>query len=229
MTAPDDGGDMTVEGGHWKLFEEMVRASEAEVMLNTTVFGMRQMEWGGWVVAAQKASEGDDPQDGDYQEFDSVILAAPYQFSNLEIKGGQLAYVPDELEYAPLHVTLFRSPRKLSREYFHHNGDIPETILTTLGGDEFSSLSGMVGLEGVGRVGFYSITSVKRLAKLDAMGVIVEEFLYKIVSPGKIKDDMIYQLLGASSEENDVISWLYRHEVKLRPFIRSLWVVRTNY
>lgn len=207
---------MTIEGGHWTLFEEMVRASRADLKLSTTTFGARKMDWGGWVLASQPAGKGDDPQDGDYQEFDSVILATPYQFSNLEIKGGELAYVPDDIEYSPAHVTLFRSSKKLSRNYFRHNDDVPETMLTTLGPDEYDGLFQTTGMEGVGRVGFYSITSVKRLARLDVMsGVIIEEFLYKIVSPGAIKDSQIYELLGAELEGNDPISWIYRHEVSL--------------
>lgn len=214
MTSPDDGGDMTIEGGHWTLFEEMINASKAKLNLNTTAFGARKMDWGGWILASQPAERGNDPQDGDYQEFDSVVLAAPFQSSNLEIKGGQLAYIPDEVEYSPIHVTLFKSRRKLSRSYFRHNDEVPETMLTTLGSDEYNGLFQTTGVEGVGRVGFYSITSVKRLARLDvASGVIVEEFLYKIVSPGTIKDDQIYDLLGASPGDNGVISWTYRHEV----------------
>lgn len=214
MTSPDDGGDMTIEGGHWTLFEGMVSASKAELNLNTTTFGARKMDWGGWILASQSASKGDDPQDGEYQEFDSIILAAPFQTSNIDIKGGQLAYIPDEIEYSPIHVTLFRSRRMLSRSYFSHNDDVPETMLTTLGSDEYDGLFQTTGVEGVGKVGFYSITSMKRLARLEeTSGVIVEEFLYKIISPGMIKDDQIYELLGASPEENGVISWSYRHEV----------------
>lgn len=212
MTSPDDGGDMTIEGGHWMLFEEMIRSSKAELNLNTTTFGARKMDWGGWVLASQPAGS-DDPQDGDYQEFDSVILAAPFQTSNLEVKGGQLAHVPDDLEYSPIHVTLFRSNRKLSRSYFRHNDDVPETMLTTLGSDEYDGLFQTTGTEGVGRAGFYSITSVKRLARLETSGVIVEEYLYKIISPGLIKDDQLYELLGASREETSVLAWTYRHEV----------------
>lgn len=212
MTSPDDGGDMTVEGGHWTLFEEMISSSKAELNLNTTTFGIRRMDWGGWVLASQPAGT-DDPQDGDYQEFDSVILAAPFQTSNLEVKGGQLAYIPGEIEYSPIHVTLFRSRRKLSRSYFRHNDDVPETMLTTLGSDEYEGLFQTTGTEGVGRAGFYSITSVKRLARLETSGVIVEEYLYKIISPGLIKDDQLYELLGASREETGVLAWTYRHEV----------------
>lgn len=216
MTSPDDGGDMTIEGGHWTLFEEMITASKAELNLNTTTFGARKTDWGGWVLASQPASKGNDPQDGDYQEFDSVILAAPFQSSNIEIKGEQLAYVPDEIEYSPIHVTLFKSPRRLSRGYFRHNDDVPETMLTTLGSDEYNGLFKTTGVEGVGRVGFYSITSVKRLARLDAAsGVIIEEFLYKIVSPGMINDDQIYDLLGASPGDNGVLPWTHRHEVRV--------------
>lgn len=208
---PDDGEDMTVKGGHWTLFEEMVRSSKADILLKTTAFGLRKMDWGGWVVAAEDNTEDDDLN---YQEFDTVILATPYQLAGLEIKGDRLQYVPDELEYAAVHVTLFKSQRKLSPDYFRLKGEVPETILTTLGNDEFEGLSGRTGTEGVGRVGFYSVTSVKRLARL-IQGVIVEEFLYKLVSPGRIEEGFLNEMLGASEEERGVISWIYRHEVSL--------------
>lgn len=60
-----------------------------------------------------------------------MILAAPYQSAGLEIKGNRLDYVPDEFEYASVHVTLFfkkRSPLKLSPAYFNFNGEVPEVI-----------------------------------------------------------------------------------------------------
>lgn len=60
----------------------MMGASQAEVILNTTVLGLRKMDWGGWVVASQVAGNAD----LGFQEFDSVVLAAPYQFAGLEIK-----------------------------------------------------------------------------------------------------------------------------------------------
>lgn len=207
---PEDGQDMTVRGGHWVLFEDMVKASQAEVMLNATALGLRKTNWGGWVIASQV----NDNTDLDFQEFDSVILAAPYQLAGLEIKGDRLEYVPDELEYASVHVTLFQSRHKLSSAYFDLNGEVPEVILTTLGTDELADRAGRTGSEGVGRVGFYSVTNVKRVSKL-IQGVIVEEFLYKVVSPAKLEDKIIHELLGVAEGDKDVVSWVYKHEVGL--------------
>lgn len=207
---PEDGQDMTVRGGHWVLLEEMIKASQAEVMLNATVLGLRKFDWGGWVLASQVAGS----PDLDFREFDSVVLAAPYQFAGLEIKGNRLEYVPDELEYASVHVTLFKSRRKLSPAYFDLNDEVPEVVMTTLGTDELASRAGRTGSEGVGRVGFYSVTSVKRVSSL-IHGVIVEEFLYKVVSPAELEDKVIYELLGAVEEDKDVVSWVYKHEVGL--------------
>lgn len=205
---PGDGQDITVKGGHWVLFEEMVKASQAEVLLNATALGLRKMDWGGWVVASQVAG-GVDP---DFREFDSVILAAPYQFAGLEIKGDRLAHIPNQLEYASIHVTLFKSPRKLSPTYFNLKGEVPEVILTTLGADELVNRTGRTGSEGVGRAGFYSATSVKRVARL-TQGVIVEEFLYRIVSPVELEDKIIHELLGVTEDDSDAVSWIYKHKV----------------
>lgn len=146
---PEDGQDMTVKGGHWVLFEEMIKASQAEVMLNPTALGLRKVDWGEWVIASQVVSN----PDLDFQEFDSVILAAPYQFAELNIKGDRLDNVPDELEYASVHMTLFKSRRKLSLAYFDLDGEVLEVILTTLDTDELASRAGRTGSGGGGRAG----------------------------------------------------------------------------
>lgn len=54
--------------------------------------------------------------------------------------------------------------------------------------------------------------SVKRVARL-IQGVIVEEFLYKVVSPAKLEDKVIHELLGAAEGDSDVVSWVYKHEM----------------
>lgn len=41
---PGGGCDMTVKGGHCVLFKEMMRVSQALVMLNATVLGLRKMD-----------------------------------------------------------------------------------------------------------------------------------------------------------------------------------------
>lgn len=197
----------------------MVSSSSADTLLSTSMYGMRKMDWGGWVLAAQPSDDkDDDPENGIYKEFDSVVVAAPWQFADIDIKGEPLPYVPDQQpEYVPLHVTLFKSSWKLAPEYFGYKGEVPETVLTTLGGEEFERLSGRSGSEGVGRVGFYEVRSVKRLARVDAMGVVVEEFLYKVVSPGRFEEESILKMLGAEGQ-NGVISWITRHEVCFPPY-----------
>ncbi|RPB15047.1 FAD/NAD(P)-binding domain-containing protein [Morchella conica CCBAS932] len=212
VTAFDDGGDMTVQGGHWSLFETMIDRSNVDLRLNAAVFGLRRMDWGGWVVASQPAHGDNDPEDGDYTEFDSVILTAPWQFSELDIKGEPLENVPANREYAGLHITLFKSPRMLSGGYFNYNGEVPETLLTTLRDFEFKDMNSKTGVEGVGSVGFYEIKSVKRSDRVDMMGVVITEWLYKLVSPAKIEDSTIKAMLGAGEDEDGIISWIDRHE-----------------
>lgn len=107
---------MTVKGGHWILFKEIIEVSKAEVMLNATVLGLRKVDW---VDGLYSISSGRQPN-LDFQEFNSVILAAPYQFAGLDIKGDRLdyMYVPDEFKYVSVHVTLFKSRCKLTSAYF---------------------------------------------------------------------------------------------------------------
>lgn len=221
VTAFDDGGDMTVQGGHWSLFETMIDRSNVDLRLNTAVFGLRRMDWGGWVVASQPAHGDNDPEDGDYTEFDSVILTAPWQSSGLDIKGEPLENLPVNREYAGLHITLFKSPRMMSGGYFHYNGEIPETLLTTLRDFEFQDMNSKTGAEGVGSVGFYEIKSVKRSDRVDMMGVVITEWLYKLVSPAKIEDSTIKAMLGAGVDEDGIISWIDRHEVYILSTISS--------
>lgn len=109
-------------------------------------------------------------------------------------------------KYASVHMTLFfkkKLPLKLSPAYFNSNGEVPEVILTTLSTNELADRARRTGNQGVERVGFHSFMSVKRVARL-IQGVIVEEFLYKVVSPVKLGDKVVHEIFGAAEGDSDV-------------------------
>jgi prenylcysteine oxidase/farnesylcysteine lyase len=67
------------------------------------------------------------------QDFDTIVLAAPDQFANLDIHPAP-SIVPDEIPYVNLHVTLFTSPHYLSPTAFNlcQHDKVPPMLPTTL-------------------------------------------------------------------------------------------------
>jgi len=126
--------------------------------------------------------------------FDStVILAAPLQFSNIDIEKGLLKVTPDEIPYVKLHVTLFTSNKTLNPIFFNitPGTEVPTTILTTLPpGEEVPANQS----EGVGPAGFFSISTLRQLINPETLE---KEYLYKIFSPKAVTSEFLSSILGA--------------------------------
>lgn len=219
-------GAVSVETGNWRIFEELVRASGSTIYRNTTVAS---------IEAAQKKTEASSPKyaistkDANSQEatpeeygvaFDNIILANPWQFSNIKAGEGVLDRQIDEIPYTKLHVTLFTSPLKLSPEFFglKPGSKAPSSVYTTLREDEEPKK----GAEGVGSTGFYSVSTLKSVINPKTEKL---EYAYKIFSPEPVTAEFLSSLLGtkipdefvsAKSEDKDAdtfepISWYYPH------------------
>lgn len=110
-------GAMAVDGGNWKIFEGMVKRSRANVRLNTSVEEIQRLANGGYKLV----SSGEEEQlDSDAQKtdvFDTVIIAAPFQYSGIRMLP-DLPQLPDEIPYVTLYVTLLTSPHRLSPKFF---------------------------------------------------------------------------------------------------------------
>ncbi|CAK4032297.1 prenylcysteine lyase [Lecanosticta acicola] len=203
-------GAMAVEGGNWQIFDAMVRNSGANVKLDTVVGGIWPQNQGSYAL---NFSHPDGSGSG-FELFDAVVLAAPYQFSQLKSLGLETNDdYPDEIPYVQLHVTLFTSPHLLSPNFFGLPSDkpAPQVILTTIPEGEPAKK----GPKGVGSPGFFSISLLRTIMNPNTSA---QEYLYKIFSPQEPTPGFLADLLGVtdlpghdedSINERDV-TWIYR-------------------
>lgn len=186
-------GAMQIEGGNWQIFAGMLNASDAKLRLDTSVTSVKKSK-GRYLVTstAEGAIAGDST--ASEESFDTVVLAAPLQFSGIEIEKDLLRYSPDDIPYVTLHVTLFTSTYPLNGTYFNlaPGAEVPTTILTTLSPDE--DLPNPE--KGVGSSGFFSISTLRTLINPKT---VQKEYLYKIFSPEEVTPDFLSKILGVES------------------------------
>ncbi len=213
-------GASQVKGGNWQIFSNMVKDSRADVRLNTSVvhIGLSSgADSASKYTLKTKSAEG--VEDLAPVEFDHVVIATPYQFSDISAADDLLQHAIDKIPYVKLHVTLFASPFKLSPGFFNLPpvSAVPTTVLTTLGDNEGPSS----GVQGAGKAGFYSISTLKRILN-PRTGLY--EYLYKVFSPEEITPKFLSDMLGVDVPETftglqatehgemvEPISWYYPH------------------
>lgn len=218
---------MAVLGGNWQIFAHMVGYSGANINLNTSVTSIALASSNDpaspsskYIIKTRDSSSPTSDAQVQDVEFDDVVIAAPYQFSDIEHEEGLIQQPIDEIPYATLHVTLFASPFRFSPEFFNlePGSKVPISVLTTLGEDEVAR----PGAEGAGKAGFFSATLVKTVLNPKTQR---RESVYKIFSPEKVTPEFLSSLLGVripdtftspadaeTREEFDVvepISWYY--------------------
>jgi prenylcysteine oxidase / farnesylcysteine lyase len=187
-------GAMQIEGGNWQIFDGMLRASNSTVFLNTTVEGIQRSNKGTYSIK----SSSQDTKSGAKQLrealFDTVVLAAPLQFSDIEVEKNLFQYTPDKIPYVTLHVTLFTTSRTLSPSYFNlaPDAEVPTTVLTTLPPNEVPATPE----DGVGSPGFFSISTLRTVVNPKTQQ---KENLYKIFSPRKVTPKFLSDIFGFSS------------------------------
>jgi prenylcysteine oxidase/farnesylcysteine lyase len=183
-------GAMQVKGGNWQIFQHFLRASEANTLLNTTVTEIKK-ENRKYIVETSPAHDLTGEAAGIGMTFDTVVLAAPLQFTNIRLQKDLVRHVPDEIPYVKLHVTLFTSPLKFSGAYFNlkEGDEVPNTVLTTLSPGEDSSDRKNI----VGKAGFFSISTLRSIINPNTMG---KEYVYKIFSPEKVTEEFLTNLFG---------------------------------
>jgi prenylcysteine oxidase/farnesylcysteine lyase len=194
-------GAMAIDGGNWQIFHAMVKASGADLRLNRTVQRVSKQGNDAYVITstARALPEDNDKADDLVEEqFDTIILATPYQFSGISFTSS-LANPPDEIPYVKLHVTLFTSPHRLSPSFFNFDSstsanEVPDMVLTTL--PEGVDLGARKGKHGVGPAGFWSVSLLRSIEQDDG----TTQYLYKIFSPEKLTATWMARLLGFPSE-----------------------------
>ncbi|KAH8424016.1 putative prenylcysteine lyase [Aspergillus melleus] len=205
-------GAMAIQGGNWRLFEAMLKASRAVVKLNHTVASVEQNVDGTLTVAYSRNS------DNTAQEeliFDEVVIAGPMQYSGISITPAP-DHAPDKIPYVQLYVTLFSSPHQLSPKYFNlqeTDARAPETILTTLPrGVDLGSNE-----KGVGPANFWSISTLQTVLSEDQHGET--HYVYKIFSPERPSAQFMREILGlqhpngASAADNTTIVDLTKEDI----------------
>lgn len=223
-------GAVSVEGGNWQIFDAAVRASKAEVRLDTAVTGIARDDDGTLRVTSKT---GSDLNVSEYDEdvFDEVIIAGPLQYSGISISP-PLKHIPDEIPFVKLHVTLLASPHRISPEFFNRqkSNEIPESILTTLPEDLDLGSSP----KGVGPAGFWSVSTlrtVNRTIVKDGQDQEEQHYVYKIFSPERPTAEFVADIFGiewsrdeasiSAPQGNTTIGDLPRSEISW--FYEKVW------
>ncbi|KAF2798249.1 prenylcysteine oxidase-like protein 1 precursor [Melanomma pulvis-pyrius CBS 109.77] len=201
MVCMATNGAMSIKGGNWKIFARMLNAS-ATTHLNTSVASISKQADKTYRLTTSS---------GETSTFDTVILAAPLQFSKLTID--PLAKrMPDHIPYVKLHVTLFASPHKLDPAAFNMEvgKQVPQYVLTTLPPNESHGSDP----NGVGSPGFFSISIVGSGLNPHSSPPNRPEYIYKIFSPARINSTFLSKVIGqdvpdALGSSDGPVSWIY--------------------
>ena len=219
-------GAVAVSGGNWRIFDAFVKHSGGALYHNTSVTSILLDESSTPTkpkYSLSTKSAGLDTSSSTFPvTFDSVIVATPWQFSDITADKDVMQHSIDKIPYVKLHVTLFTSPFRFRPSFFslEPGSKVPTSVYTTLGEGETSRQ----GTEGVGKSGFYSVSTLRTLVNPRTQKL---EHVYKIFSAEKVTPRFLESLLGApvpdtfttqprrndgsSSSEVEVISWYYPH------------------
>jgi prenylcysteine oxidase/farnesylcysteine lyase len=208
---------IAIDGGNWQIFDGMIKASAANLQLNTTVSRVSKRDDGTYFIEAESTSATSIESQHSY---DSVVLATPLQFSGIKLDPAPNK-TPDEIPYVKLHVTLFSSPHKISPLFFGlpPTASVPEVILTTLP-ESTNQLGNLTAPDG-----FFSISSLRKISNTE-YNPPRNEYLYKIFSPQPLNSSLLSRLLGLTdpltdihSKTTDDISWLYQKSWFAYPYL----------
>ena len=212
-------GAVAVEGGNWQIFWGMLKAAGANLALNTSVVAINKLDNGTYRVGS-KASSGKDYGNINYDLYNSVVLAAPFQFSDIKI-WPPLSRFPDHIRYVNLHVTLLATPYKLAPTFFNLPREEfpPETILTTLPG-------GADGLEdSMSTTKFFSISTLRTVYN-PFYNPPRLEYVYKIFSPEPLDSSFLSTLFAFEDPKTELsempskyVSWVYEKSWFSYPYL----------
>lgn len=222
---------LAVDTGNWRIFEQMILSSGVTLHQNTSVASI-ELEKSSEdspvkYLISTKDTNADAISTSRYgTTFDKVIIANPWQYSDIEAGEGVLREKIDEIPYTDLHVTLFTSPLSIQPEFFglEPGSKAPSSVYTTLNEEEEPKL----GADGVGNTGFYSVSTLKYVVNPNTSK---RERAYKIFSTKPVTTEFLTKLLGVQipdgfvSEKNkeagedtfQPISWYYPHSFHSYP------------
>ncbi|KAJ6115715.1 Prenylcysteine oxidase [Penicillium sp. IBT 18751x] len=197
-------GAVSIDGGNWLIFDGVLKASGADVRLNTTVTAVTRDSDGTVRIESHQSGDTDSKLYSSEDEFDEVIIAGPLQYSGIAVSP-PLEHIPDEIPYVKLHVTLLSSPHRISPHYFGLDSQgvrAPETILTTL--PEGLDLGSNP--KGVGPAEFWSISTLRtvdRIIMKEGKEKVEQHYVYKIFSPERPTAAFVAQIFDIDYTDGD--------------------------
>jgi prenylcysteine oxidase/farnesylcysteine lyase len=194
-------GAMQIQGGNWQIFAGMLNASNASTLLNTAVTSISKSK----SKYSLKTSTTDSLTGNlstNEEPFDTIILAAPLQFSQLTLADDLIKHIPDEIPYVTLHVALFTSPHAINQTFFNLSpkDEVPSAILTTLPKDAPLPEKPE---DSVGSPGFFSISTLRTVVNPETLE---KEYLYKIFSPKAVTSSFLSEILNVDGKSLSLFS-----------------------
>lgn len=188
----DEGMGVRGGPGFENYFRTLLDSSGAVVELETHVAGICKNSSTEWILETRKLEADAQPK---YMMVNAVILAAPFDPSELQILPEPFHQMPETLNYGACHVMLFTSTSKIRPEAFHATVELPDIIF---GGQQ-------VGLQ-TKPFDFFELAMIRTVTRY--MGEALEnEYLYRILSPASIPRSDLMGLVG------DSVTWSYNFEV----------------
>ena len=169
-------GAVSVKGGNWQIFDRMMEHSGAQLCRNTTVesisFKPKAHSTRPSIQYAIATSGG-----VEQTAFDNIVIATPWQFSNISAGPGIISHRIDEIPYRKLYVTLFTSPYMLRTDMYglERGSKPPSNVYTTLRRGDEGRLDNPAGA-----TEFLSLSTLRTVVNPVTQR---REFLYKIFAP----------------------------------------------
>ena len=191
------GPRLTLKDGLQQLIERLILSSRAEVYLSHAVsqISTRGSER---TVDVHSIAQGEPTVDS----FDAVIIAAPWQSTNIEMP--DVVIPPANVEYVDRYVTHFISSLPLDPTAFglDKNGALPDTILTVPGPNELTDVKER---SEQGTAPFFSLSKSKIYPR-NGSGA---KNLYRVLSSQNFTNADMNRLLKPTSEAgaDDDIIW----------------------
>lgn len=199
--------DSVISGGNYKLIERLIKLSDIDPHLNSTVTKIERSPVRKYRLNVKTPSHNDDQSPSNYEEadYDAIIIAAPLQMANIEFDIDIHIATRSPRPGTSRQVTHFTSPNPLSPTYFNlsTSSSMPSKIYTITSAD-------------IPPPPFFSIEHSLASFRLD--GCIEEsENMYKVVTAAPLLDATILNLLGQDPDralEDAEVRWVHREEWK---------------
>lgn len=191
-------GAVAVRGGNWLIFEKMLEASGARLYRNATVEAINNVKGDG-ARSLKKYAISVSGSEAIRAAFDDIIIATPWQYSNISAGRGVITHKIDEIPYKELHVILFTSPYRLRTDMFGlpRGGTPPSNVYTTLKAGVVADPEDVVGT-----AGFFSVSTLRTVVNPATQKT---EYLYKLFAPNEVKPAVLDSFFDSD--------WKEKHEL----------------